>query len=112
MQIQLQAFARKTKTGPPPSLRTLTARDLNRGRHDLLYVDEFRDAERRPGWAKIKAKGVHGAVNLEWDGSQRMLTARAIAKQGHRPHQLMAIFAAYLLERHGRRLDSINIQLT
>ena len=64
-----------------------------------IYVDEF------------KAKDVPGAINLEWDGGQRMLTARAIAKMGNRPHKLMAIFDAYLLERHGRRLNSINLQL-
>lgn len=111
MQIQLQAFARRGRGGTPQSLRRLVAQDLDRGKHAPLYVDEFKDTERSPGWAKLKAKGVHGAINLEWDGSQRMLTARAIAKMGHRPHRLMALFVAYLLARHGTRLHSVNIQL-
>ncbi|UCG15747.1 MAG: hypothetical protein JSV19_10675 [Phycisphaerales bacterium] len=113
MQIQMQAFVRKGRGGgSPQSLRTLVAQDLNRGKHEPLYVEEFKDLERSPGWAKIKARAIPGAINLEWDGSQRMLTARAIAKMGNRPHTLMAIFLAYLLDRHGRRLTSINLQLT
>jgi hypothetical protein len=111
MQIQLQAFAKRGRGGSPHSLRTLVAQDLSRGQHGPLYVEEFKDLERSPGWAKIKAKDVPGAINLEWDGGQRMLTARAIAKMGNRPHKLMAIFVAYLLQRHGRRLNSINLQL-
>ena len=53
-----------------------------------------------------------GAINIEWDPNQQMLTARAIAKKGHLPHELLGIFLAYLTERHGRRISSINIQLT
>jgi hypothetical protein len=112
MQIQLQAFAKRGRSGSPPSLRRLVTQDLDRGKHDLLYVEEFKDPQRSPGWAKVKGRDVPGAINLEWDGGQRMLTARAIAKMGNRPHQLMAIFVAYLVERHGRRLHSVNLQLT
>ena len=113
MQIQLQAFAKKGKgSRSSGSLRTLVTHDLDDGKHKSLYVSGFKDVERSPGWAKIKAKDVPGVINLEWDGNQRMLTARAIAKMGNRPHKLMAIFVAYLLERHGRRLGSINLQLT
>jgi hypothetical protein len=40
-----------------------------------------------------------------------MLTARAIAKRGNTPHELLGQFIAYLIERHGRKVSSVNIQL-
>jgi hypothetical protein len=40
-----------------------------------------------------------------------MLTARAIAKRGNTPHKLLGELIAYLIERHGRKVSSVNIQL-
>ena len=40
-----------------------------------------------------------------------MLVVRAIAKKGNTPHELLGTFLAYLFERHGRRIASINIQV-
>jgi hypothetical protein len=107
MQIKMQAFARRGG-----SLRQRITRDLETRGHERLYLERSKSVERSPGWAKIKATGVFGAINIEWDSNQQMLTARAIAKKGHLPHELLGIFLAYLTQRHGRRISSINIQLT
>jgi hypothetical protein len=106
MQIQLQAFGRKTV-----SLRKLITDDLSSHEHELLYVEAFKNPERASGWAKIKGYGLAGAINIKWEVSSRMLTARAIAKQGNSPHQLLGAFMAYIVERFGSRISSINIQL-
>lgn len=106
MQVQLEAFARR-----PGSLRQRITHDLEGGRHARLYVQKSKSVERAPGWAKIKARGVSGALNVEWDPSVKMIKARAIAKKGNMPHELLGIFVAYLIERHGRRISAINIQL-
>jgi hypothetical protein len=43
-----------------------------------------KNPQRPQGWAKIKGKGLAGAVNLEWDGKTHMLFARAIAEKDNR----------------------------
>jgi hypothetical protein len=106
MQIQMQAFAKR-----PRSLRTLITNDLSRGRHEKLYVEKFKNPTRPRGWAKILGDGIPGAINIEWDPDQRMLVARAIAKKGNKPHELLGVFVDYLIERHGRRISHVNIQL-
>jgi hypothetical protein len=110
MQIQMQAFGRRTK-GQSRSLRQIIARDLERRPHPVLYVQAHKSPERVPGWTKLRGKGLPGAINMRWDAASRMLTARAIAKRGNMPHELLGTFLAYLFERHGRRVASVNIQL-
>ena len=107
MQIQMQAFSKRKL-----SLRRRITVDLGKHSHPVLFVEEFKAADRPQGWAKIKGEGMPGVLNLEWDPDQRMLTARAIAKKGNLPHALLGVFVAYLLEKHGRRLSAINIQLS
>lgn len=106
MQVQLQAFSRR-----PGSLRQIIVNDLARAEHETLYVQEHKNPERKPGWAKIRGRGMPGAINLNWIASSRMLTARVIVKRGNKPYQLLGTFLEYLTERHGRRISSINIQL-
>lgn len=106
MQIQMQAFGRKQG-----SLRRIIAEDLSAHPHDVLVLQEFKSPERKPGWSKILGKNLPGALNIKWDASSRMLTARAIAKRGNMPHELLAVFIGYLIERHGRKVASVNIQL-
>ena len=110
MQIQMLALAKRGR-GQPVSLRTRVTQDLDRRGHDQLYVVKSKDVERKPGWAKIKAHGVNGVINLAWDSNCHMLTARAISRGGNRPHGVLALFVQYLIERHGRRVSSINVQL-
>ena len=106
MQIQLQAFSRKKE-----SLRkTITDDLLNQG-HDVLVVKQVLNLERRPGWSKITGKDLPGALNIKWDGSAHMLLVRAITRKGNTPHKLLGVFLDYLIERHGKRIASVNIQL-
>lgn len=106
MQVQMQAFTKKSG-----SLRKAITQDLESHDHQYLHIMEGRTAERSPGWTKIGAKGCRGVINIEWDGSQRMLTARAIAEKGNYPHELLGIFVAYLVEKYRKRIAAINIQL-
>ncbi len=111
MQIQMQVLV-KQRRYRTISLRTRVTQDLDRRQHDRLYVVKSKDLERKPGWAKLKADGASGVINLAWDSNCHMLTARAITRGGNRPHELLAIFVQYLIERHGRRINSIAVQLT
>lgn len=106
MQVQMQAFSRESS-----SLRALITQDLNRHRHDVLYVEASKNVGRPKGWAKIKARDIYGAINIEWDADQRMLIGRAIAKNGNTPDELLGIFVGYLIAGHGKRIGSVNIQL-
>ena len=106
MQVQMQAFGRKQG-----SLRKLIAADLMARPHPVLYLQEFQSPERKPGWSKILGKNLPGTLNLKWEANSRMLTARTIAKRGNTPHELLGVFIAYLIERHGRKVSSVNIQL-
>jgi hypothetical protein len=106
MQVQLQAFCRKC-----PSLRKAITDDLTRRSHDTLVVQEIVNLDRNPGWSKITGHGLPGAINIEWEANSNMLLVRAIAKKGNRPHALLAVFLEYLIERHGKKITSINIQL-
>lgn len=106
MQIQLQAFSRKTE-----SLRKAITDDLAKRGHEVLILEEFLNLKRKPGWSKISGRGFPGAINIEWDASAHMLLARAIARKGNMPHKLLGAFLEYLVERHGKKIASINIQL-
>jgi len=106
MQIQMQAFGRRQG-----SLRKIIADDLSAHPHPVLFLQEFKSPERAPGWSKILGIDLPGALNIKWEASSRMLTARAIAKRGNTPHKLLGEFIAYLIERHGRKVASVNIQL-
>jgi hypothetical protein len=106
MQIQLQAFGRKGS-----SLRKIISNDLRKKSYENLEVIEFKNPRRPRGWAKIKGKDEKGAINLEWAPNTRMLIARVITEKGNTPYKLLGTFLAYLTQRHGKRLASINIQL-
>ena len=106
MQIQMQAFCKKRG-----SLRQFITRDLHLVDHEKLYVTQFKAFDRPSGWAKLKARGVRGVINIKWDGSLKMLTARAIAEKGNYPHELLGIFVAYLVENYRKQITGINIQL-
>ena len=74
-------------------------------------MQERQNPQRYRGWAKVIGKGLPGAINLEWDPKSHMLVVRAIAEKGNTPYQLLGIFLAYLMERHGKKVASINMQL-
>jgi hypothetical protein len=106
MQVQLQAFSRKTE-----SLRKAITDDLENYSHEVLFVKEKLNPERKSGWSKVQGKNLPGALNIEWDASSHMLLVRAVTRGGNTPHQLLGVFLDYLLERHGERISNINIQL-
>jgi hypothetical protein len=106
MQIQLQAHCRRSV-----SLRKAITDDLTRREHEVLRVEAKKNIDRKPGWAKLSGHNVPGAINIEWDPKSHMLIARAITRMGNRPHELLAVFLEYLIERHGKKIASINIQL-
>lgn len=62
-------------------------------------------------WSKISGHGLPGALNVAWDGSPNMLLVRAITRGGNTPRKLLGVFLDCLLERHGKRIASFNIQL-
>jgi hypothetical protein len=106
MQIQMQAFAKN-----PKSLRKIITDDLCYHDHEVLYVEKCLDLQRPKGWGKILGHKIPGVLNIEWDPDQQMLIVRAIAKKGNKPYQLLGVFMHYLMERHGRKITSINLQL-
>ena len=74
-----------------------------------LKVSQQMTPGRNPGWAKLHSLGreIPGAINLEWDGSTRTLTARVITRGGTGPDEIVGRFVAYLMGRHRRRVRSI-----
>lgn len=106
MRVQLQAFSRKSD-----SLRQTVVNDLYVNRHDILYVQEAKNLQRKPGWAKIRGKGLPGVINVHWIASSQMLIARVVVRAGNKPYPILGVFLEYLAERHGRKISSINIQL-
>jgi len=106
MQIQMRAFGKKGG-----SLRRIITQHLATKHDSILIVKEGKNNKRSKGWAKVTGKGLSGALNIEWDADQRMLLVRAIAKKDNTPHGLLGQFLAYLIDRHGKNVGSINVQL-
>jgi hypothetical protein len=106
MQIQMQAFTKK-----PKSLRKIITDDLCKRQDDVLYVKKCLDLQRSNGWGKVLGHKMPGVLNIEWDPNQQMLIVRAIAKKKNKPYQLLGAFMQYLMEQHGRKIISINLQL-
>jgi len=105
MQILIQVLTSHRK-----SLRDIIVNDKK--------LDDFRlkvSVQRKPGrahgWAKLHSNlnGVHGALNIEWEPSLRMLTCRFITKGDGKPDFIIADFIEYLLTRHRKKIESISI---
>jgi hypothetical protein len=106
MQVVLHVLARPRL---PESLRELIIADLQRWDYKL-EVESEKKVGRRGGWAKIKAKDLPGVVNITWHGSSKTLIARAIAKNGNTPNELLGRFLAYLLDRRRRDVTAVTIR--
>jgi hypothetical protein len=74
-----------------------------------LKVSEHHRAARADGWAKIHSSNpeYHGAINIQWDQSTRLLICRVVTKGSGQPSFIVGCFIAYLLEEHGERVQSI-----
>ncbi|MEO6264170.1 MAG: hypothetical protein ABIO58_04300 [Luteimonas sp.] len=105
MQILIQTICTRGR-----SLREAIANDARIERHDLQVVQQKRPG-RRHGWAKLKSTlpDRHGAINLEWDADTNVLISRVVTRGKGRPHLIVGDYIDYLLARHARRIQAINV---
>lgn len=102
MQTVIQVFA--TGSG---SLRDRIVRDRYLEDYNL-HVAAHKKQTRPHGWAKLRMDGGHGAINIEWHGSSRMLICRVVTRGG-RPAEITGLFVEFLLDRFGRQIAGIHI---
>lgn len=75
-----------------------------------LRVAEQKRSGRSKGWAKLHSTdGAEGAINLEWYKPGRLLLCRVVNKRGGRPNLITGDFIDYLLARHSKSVQSIQI---
>ena len=105
MQILIQVVCTKGR-----SLREAIANDRRLEGHHLQVVQQKRPGRPR-GWAKLKsaAPDRHGAINLEWDADTNVLISRVVTRGKGKPSPIIGDYIAYLLARHARRVQAINI---
>ncbi len=104
MQTLIQVFC-----GGKGSLREAITKDAKIERFDLT-VSEIKSRGRSSGWSKIHSTlGSYGAINIEWDANTNMLSCRVITKKGGNPSEIISHFTHYLLSRHKKRIEFINI---
>jgi hypothetical protein len=105
MQILIQAICSKGR-----SMREAIASDPRIERHDLQVVHQKRPGRARGG-AKLRSTlpHRHGAINLEWDGNTNVLISRVVTKGKGKPNAIVGDYIDYLLARHVRRIQAINV---
>ena len=104
MQTLIQVFC-----AGKGSLREAIAKDAKIEKYDLT-VSEIKSHGRSSGWSKIHSTvGSYGAINIEWDANTNMLSCRVITRKGGNPSSIISEFIYYLLSRHKKRVQSINI---
>jgi hypothetical protein len=105
MQILIQTVCTKGR-----SLREAIVGDQRIGRHDLQVLQQKRPGRSR-GWAKLKSTlpDRHGAINLEWDADTNILISRVVTRGKGRPNLIIGDYIDYLLARHARRIQAINV---
>ena len=105
MQILIQTVCTRGR-----SLREAITNDQRIGRHDLQVLQQKRPGRSR-GWAKLKSTlpDRHGAINLEWDADTYVLISRVVTRGKGRPNLIIGDYIDYLLARHARRIEAINV---
>ncbi len=105
MQTFIQVLSSKG-----PSLRERIADDPRLVRYHL-YVLREQTPGRSPGWMKVRSTDakVRGAINIEWDPPLHIMNCRIVTKGRGKPNVIAADFIEYLLARHWRRIQSIEI---
>ena len=65
---------------------------------------------RQRGWTKLHSsrEGAYGAINIQWDTAARVLICRVVTR-GEYPALITGDFVAYLVSRHRRRIQTINV---
>jgi hypothetical protein len=103
MQTVLQVVCTRGR-----SLRETIANDGRLADFGLLVTKE-KQALRYPGWMKlIGNEGQRGAINVAWDADTQMLSCRVITRGGN-PGRIIGDLVCYLLNRHKRRVLSIQV---
>lgn len=92
------------------SLRDAIAKDNRIDQYDLTILREKKPG-RRPGWTKVRstAEGRRGSLNIQWSGSTGVLTCRVVNRGSGKPSLVIGDFIEYLLDRHRRRIRTINL---
>ena len=89
------------------SLRQAIGEDARLDDFQLL-LDKKQRPGRDPGWLKLRSSDQRrGAINVVWDSSANMLTARVITRGSSKPSAIVGDFVNYLLARHGKRVKAI-----
>jgi hypothetical protein len=101
MQILIQVLCTKGR-----SIRQAIADDQRIGRFGLQVTKEAQPG-RAPGWLKLHAEEMRGALNVEWDAQSSVLSARVITRGSRKPSPIVGAFVNYLLQRHDGRVQSI-----
>lgn len=105
MQVLIQVICSKG-----PSLRDAIVKDSKIENHLLTVVSSKRQ-NRSHGWTKVHSTEPdrRGAINLEWDSDTKVLICRVVTRGKGKPHLIIGDFMDYLLKRHSRRIEAINI---
>lgn len=104
MQTLIQVFC-----SGKGSLRETIANDAKIENFNLT-VSKIKSNNKTGGWSKIHSTiGEYGAINIEWDANTNMLSCRVITKQGGNPSEIISHFTNYLLSKHKKRIEFINI---
>lgn len=104
MQTVIQVISNRNE-----SLRDRIVNDADLKRYSLSVVQEKKKGRNR-GWAKIRGGGsAHGALNIEWQPSARILLGRIVNRGDGCPALLAACFVHYLLHRYRSEIVSIHI---
>jgi hypothetical protein len=100
MQITIKIVTKKIK-----SLRKSIYSDKKISDYDF-YVNQIKDGSGSNQWSKIKHKNVTGVINIDWDASERTLTARCI---GDDPTEILGKFIWYINSRFQKSVSFITI---
>lgn len=105
MQTFIQVMCRRGR-----SLRVGIADDPRLSRFHLEVMRE-QTPGRRPGWMKLRSTDpqTRGAINVEWDPPVHILNCRIVTKGRGKPNAIAGDFVKYLLARHWRRIEHIDI---
>lgn len=104
MQTLIQAFCK----GNLSSLRKKIANDVKLEDYNF-YVLEQKNNFRSGGWLKLRASGINGTLNIEWDAKTKILWTRVVNKGQGKPDKIVGDFVSYLLGRHNKIIKAIHI---
>ncbi len=109
MQVLVQVVCTPSK-GSRGSLRDAIAKDRQLAKSNL-QVSEQKRPGRAHGWAKVHSTlpDRHGAINIEWDADTSVLVCRVVTRGKGQPNLIIGDFVDYLLRRHRRRIQAVNI---